>query len=125
MKVRTGFVSNSSSSSFICSVCEGMESGWDMTLGEAYMVQFSCGHLVHEDCLDPEVLKKLRKIGEYPYDIPPEHCPLCKLTIVCPKDETLYLRNKLGLTKEQVHQEMQNNHELIEELRKTSQAGKK
>lgn len=41
MKVRNGFVSNSSSSSFMCDVCGTTESGWDAGLSDFDMVE--CG----------------------------------------------------------------------------------
>jgi hypothetical protein len=44
MKIRTGFVSNSSSSSFVCSVCGIQESGWDMWLDDAGMHSCKKGH---------------------------------------------------------------------------------
>jgi len=44
MKTRNGFVSNSSSSSFICDVCGEEVSGWDMSLEEAYMAECEGGH---------------------------------------------------------------------------------
>ena len=45
MKIRTGFVSNSSSSSFVCDFCGETTSGWDMTMEEAYMITCEHGHL--------------------------------------------------------------------------------
>lgn len=48
MKIRKGFVSNSSSSSFICDYCGCVESGYDLSLDEAGMIRFSCGHTVCE-----------------------------------------------------------------------------
>ena len=44
MKIRNGFVSNSSSSSFICQVSGGIESGMDMSLSDFDMSQCSNGH---------------------------------------------------------------------------------
>ena len=44
MKKRIGFVSNSSSSSFICDVCNTVESGFDMGLEEAEMYECENGH---------------------------------------------------------------------------------
>ena len=44
MKIRKGFVSNSSSSSFVCDVCGYTESGWDMSLDEAEMYECENGH---------------------------------------------------------------------------------
>jgi len=48
MKIRNGFVSNSSSSSFICDVCGHDESGYDMTINEAGMVECEHGHIFCE-----------------------------------------------------------------------------
>jgi hypothetical protein len=48
MKIRTGFVSNSSSSSFICNVCGENVSGYDMMLSEAEMYECGNGHIFCE-----------------------------------------------------------------------------
>ena len=44
MKIRSGFVSNSSSSSFICVVCGEEASGWDIGLADAGMFECKNGH---------------------------------------------------------------------------------
>jgi hypothetical protein len=44
MKIRMGFVSNSSSSSYTCGVCDTTESGWDLGLQEAGMKSCINGH---------------------------------------------------------------------------------
>ena len=44
MKIRVGFVSNSSSSSFICDVSGEVVSGWDIGLSDAEMYQCEKGH---------------------------------------------------------------------------------
>lgn len=49
MKKRLGFVSNSSSSSFICDVCGHDESGWDLGLSEAGMKECCNGHIFCTD----------------------------------------------------------------------------
>ena len=45
MKIRTGFVSNSSSSSFVCDVSGEIASGWDMSLSDAEMYSCERGHI--------------------------------------------------------------------------------
>ncbi|HUS51014.1 MAG TPA: hypothetical protein VMZ91_12675 [Candidatus Paceibacterota bacterium] len=56
MKIRNGFVSNSSSSSFICSVCKEEVIGRDISLRDAEMVQCKKGHKFCEE-------HKLREIS--------------------------------------------------------------
>lgn len=52
MKIRKSFVTNSSSSSFICDSCGHDESGWDMSLSEANMMECENGHTICEDHVD-------------------------------------------------------------------------
>jgi len=49
MKIRKGFVSNSSSTSFTCEVCGSEVSGMDMGLSEAEMVECNNGHTFCEN----------------------------------------------------------------------------
>lgn len=49
MKIRNGFVSNSSSSSFICDVSGRVESGMDMCIEDAGMYECENGHTIDED----------------------------------------------------------------------------
>jgi hypothetical protein len=61
MKVILGFVSNSSSSSFVCDISGRVESGWDMCLRDAEMCECENGHCVGEEhivSLIDDVIKK-------------------------------------------------------------------
>ena len=55
MRKRLGFVSNSSSSSFICDVCGGLESGYDVCLDDVNMSCCIEGHEFHNHCNKVEV----------------------------------------------------------------------
>lgn len=46
MKIRSGFVSNSSSSSFTCNVCGTTESGYDASLSDMGMFECVNGHTI-------------------------------------------------------------------------------
>lgn len=54
MKIRNGFVSNSSSSSFMCDVCGETISGYDISLSDYEMNQCASGH-IYCDSEAPEV----------------------------------------------------------------------
>jgi hypothetical protein len=48
MKIRKGFVSNSSSSSFLCEICGAMGSGYDTCASELGFAILPCGHTICE-----------------------------------------------------------------------------
>lgn len=59
MKIRNGFVSNSSSSSFICDITGRVESGMDLDIEYAGMYQCQKGHTFDEDYhISPSVEEK-------------------------------------------------------------------
>ena len=51
MKLRTGFVSNSSSSSFVCDITGATESGYDASARDCGFAQCSNGHTFVEGLL--------------------------------------------------------------------------
>lgn len=120
MKIRNGFVSNSSSSSFICQVCGEDASGMDMGLDDAQMFQCVNGHTV---CLshiefsipyggdwtsiedikatiaeeklpeltDEELVKLLQNNEGIEYSIPASWCPVCNFKHMTEEDAQMYL----------------------------------
>lgn len=81
MKIRKGFVTNSSSSSFVCVVCGAVESGMDVSLSEVGYKECGNGHILcggHapedssiEDKSDEEILAIARSMTSWDvkYDV--------------------------------------------------------
>lgn len=83
MKIRYGFVSNSSSSSFTCNVCGETQSGMDMCLSDAYMFGCTNGHYVCNEhkLKDNEELCREKYGDDFDVEnseMPPELCPICQ-----------------------------------------------
>ena len=71
MKFRKDFVTNSSSSSYVCEICGRTESGWDIGLSECDMVECVNGHVF---CCDealemPSKEEMIKTILENEYNI--------------------------------------------------------
>lgn len=58
MKFRKDFVTNSSSSSYVCEICGRSESGWDLGLSECEMMECVNGHIF---CCDEALEKPTKK----------------------------------------------------------------
>lgn len=78
MKIRTGFVSNSSSSSFICDITGEIAEGYDAGLTDVEMVMCEHGHTFHYDGF-PEVEEWVSSDdnNEGNYEMPATICPIC------------------------------------------------
>ena len=74
MKIRKGFVSNSSSSSFICDITGSVESGYDASLSDVEMCRCINDHTFLHDGY-PDVEEWISENGRY--SLPAELCPIC------------------------------------------------
>jgi hypothetical protein len=124
MKIRGGFVSNSSSESFTCDVCKETVSGMDMRLSDAEMYRCVNNHTFCEDHWEGDIddlvenLIKEKKTGtdldnmseddeEYEsekeyytddlrYNVPTSICPICTLKAPCERVVLDFALLKLG-----------------------------
>lgn len=65
MKVRNGFVSNSSSSSFVCNICGETEGGYDCSLDEVGMAECEHGHIFHKSHADKDFFEDSTREEKY------------------------------------------------------------
>lgn len=82
MKIRSGFVSNSSSSSFVCEISGEAYEGYDGEYNDCTYVCCENGHEFAGEEL-PELMKLIEE-GEDEdgleidrYDLPEKYCPIC------------------------------------------------
>jgi len=128
MKVRNGFVSNSSSLSFTCDICNTVESGWDLSILDINMIYCENDHLICCEHLNHEIQTKLSNSyiwsgkstennNEYDYKNDPDfilddyqglkisskNCPLCTLDKPYISESTLFkylvISNKYDINK--------------------------
>ena len=76
MKVRKGFVSNSSSSSFVCDITGRTEGGYDASLSDVGFAECVVGHTFETDNY-PEVEKYIEEHEDGAYSVPENLCPIC------------------------------------------------
>jgi hypothetical protein len=98
MKIRTGFVSNSSSSSFICSICGETESGYDASPEDLGMKKCENGHEWHDGCnlnFDLPEDDFINEDGE----VLEKYCPMCTFVNVDGEEAIRYLLKNCNLTR--------------------------
>lgn len=121
MKIRKGFVSNSSSSSFVCEVCGDVESGYDASARDVgfYVCvndhNFCASHILPApDQTEPVADDEEHVEGddydeddedfddEGGYNVPAHRCPICTLTAVGDGDLARFLLKSAGKTEAEV-----------------------
>lgn len=122
MKVRTCFVSNSSSSSFICDVCGREAGGMDVCLDDVDMCICENDHIlcnyhiinanVPFDALNYEgSMTHYNNLQEYKdddaEDIPACCCPICsEMSVISDRDRNKYLLKISGKTRQEIDEDI-------------------
>lgn len=100
MKSRNGFVSNSSSSSFMCLSCGEIESGMDLCLSDAGMMECVHGHIFHQSCIK-KVDPAIDLSEESCYEVDEEKCPFCTMKSISDHDLLQFLKLQSSFTSDQ------------------------
>jgi len=138
MKIRTGFVSNSSSSSFTCSVCGETYSGMDTSPSDFEMFECKNGHYIcdeHKIELTDKQKEKILKqeapdiegedldekwdnfIDDCCGESPIEECPICQLKEFDNADLATYFYKSRNLTKQSLSEEVKSKFKSYSEFR--------
>lgn len=147
MKYRKDYVTNSSSSSYICDVCGDEDSGMDLSISDAGMVECVNSHTVCTCHLLPRPNKKTmieailnKKWNEYTeeelqkmdedelfddvltesgdYEIPASMCPICQFQEYTYDDMLKYLLKKYNLSDKAVLEEIKSKFKTYENFSK-------
>ena len=103
MKIRTGFVSNSSSSSFVCDACDETFSGWDAAPDEFDHFECVNGHIFCDEFLVGELPESEDEDEDGYWDgLPVEYCPVCQFKVGCSSKLAIYLEKKSKSTRAEV-----------------------
>jgi hypothetical protein len=117
MKYRSDFVTNSSSSSFICQVSGRLEGGYDMSLEDAQMYRCENRHTFDEGYLVGKLLPN--KYGEIDRDdIKAENCHICQFKELIPEDGLKFLLKQQGITKTDILQMVKEKYKTYQDFKK-------
>ena len=132
MKYRKSFVTNSSSSSFVCDICGRVEIGYELSISDAEMYQCVNGHtfcwdealeVSKEDLIEmitgnvwnksssKEKLSKIEseELMEYVndfYEVSECFCPICNFIVYSQSDLAKYLLKEYGVPRDEVFEEV-------------------
>ena len=115
MKIRQGFVSNSSSSSFICDICGDISSGWDASPSELGFQMCENEHYFCEEHLKDDVVRI--DSPDWGECISSEFCPVCSLVDVRDSDLLEYCLKKLETTESKAKAEIKEKFNNLKELK--------
>lgn len=124
MKIRQGFVSNSSSSSFICEISGETFSGFDVGLYDAQMVVCENDHTFLDSYLieTPALKEEMENNDDWDYDgrwgVSASSCPICSLNEIPDKAVLEFILKEHNVSRHIVEEIIRERFNSIVELQK-------
>lgn len=121
MKIRSGFVSNSSSSSFICVITNEEYTSMDASLEDAEMCECLNGHIFLEEFLVGEISIDLieDEDNDWREQVPVENCPICSFTYIENDMCVDYIKSTYSISNEEVYNYMKKKNSRLRKIRPT------
>ena len=143
MKIRNGFVSNSSSSSYICRICGEVEAGYELSFSDTNMIQCTndhiiCKHHILEGKNREEIKQILEKMDisvdnvdellnknsfymiynkfDNHYELPEEFCPICNMSVIDDKTLLNYMYKRSNTSNETIISEIRQSFNKLSDL---------
>lgn len=112
MKIRLGFVSNSSSSSYVCEICSNAVEVYDTPINELGFCQCDSGHIF---CLEHSLDQDAPVNDEYCVSV--EVCPICKLKLISDRMFVDYAQKRIGISRDEMLKDIKSRFKTYKELR--------
>lgn len=111
MKIRYGFVSNSSSSSYVCEICNTAVEVYETPLYELGFCQCDYGHVF---CLDHSLdqTAAINDDGCVSVDV----CPICKLKLITDRMFVDYTQKRIGVSRDEMLKDIKSRFKTYKEL---------
>ena len=129
MKYKKGFVTNSSTTVYICDVCGNDVAGMDISLSDAEMFICTKGHTFCEDhkvtpkepsepaCTGNEDIDEDDEYDDR-YETDPKFCPVCQLEVLTTGDEVVLLRKMVKMTHHEILAQVKANFGSYDDFKK-------
>lgn len=121
MKFRNGFVTNSSSSSFVCQICGRTNSGFECDPDDLGFVVCKNNHVFCKRHIinipyGRSYWDIVQSWTDYGYNLPTEYCPICQMEFFTDDDYVEYMK-KQGLYKDEIFKQIKQNFKSYEEFK--------